>query len=487
MSTYGSNNDNNSIWSDDDSSSEEEVDYIIRKWEDEDLEYEQQAAAKFKKKRNTGKRPGGTNMTGRLDYWLSTWGQMLRDPELIAPGSPLQKTFMRRFRVPYSLFTRLVDWTKGWHVKNKTDVTLRQRVPTELKVLGWLRMVGRSVCFDDLEELSFIKPSTMHAFFHNFNYHAREELYPVHVRMPSILEELMEIEAAYAAVGIPGACGSMDVVHIPLGRCPHGLINVCTGKEGYPTLGYNVICDHAGRALALMPGAYGTINDKTIVKMDDTVDKVKNDKLFTEYNYEVFRKDGTSYFTKGAFLIVDGGYLQWKALQCGLKVSSDDDYVIWRRKMESVRKDIECYFGRLKQRFRVLRVPNLLNNKNQIDNMMFSVVAVQNMVYDYVIAAEEMRSWTVQLRWQMNENGRGVSISEFNASLRLAEAEDIEEESDNRWFLPVIKKKKKKNGNFDSDEPNITDISEIGLRGDQRPSDYGWDELHVSEEEKGGF
>ena len=103
MSTYGSNNDNNSIWSDDDSSSEEEVDYIIRKWEDEDLEYEQQAAAKFKKKRNTGKRPGGTNMTGRPDYWLSTWGQMLRDPELIAPGSPLQKTFMRRFRVPYPL------------------------------------------------------------------------------------------------------------------------------------------------------------------------------------------------------------------------------------------------------------------------------------------------------------------------------------------------------------------------------------------------
>jgi hypothetical protein len=155
--------------------------------------------------------------------------------------------------------------------------------------------------------------------------------------------------------------------------------------------------------------------------------------------------------------------------------------------MESVRKDIECYFGRLKQRFRVLRVPNLLNNKNQIDNMMFSVVAVQNMVYDYVIAAEEMRSWTVQLKWQMNENGRGVSISEFNASLRLAEAEDIEEESDNRWFLPVIKKKKKKNGEFVSDEPNITDISEIGLRGDQRPSDFGWDEHHVSEEEKEGF
>ena len=43
----------------------------------------------------------------------------------------------------------------------------------------------------------------------------------------------------------------------------------------------------------------------------------------------------------------------------------------------------------------------------------------------------------------MNENGR-VSISELNQRLRLAETEDIEEESDNRWFLPVIKKKKDK-------------------------------------------
>ena len=90
----------------------------------------------------------------------------------------------------------------------------------------------------------------------------------------------MEIEAAYAAVGILGACGSMDVVHIPLGACPYGLINMCTGKEGYPTLAYNVICDHSGRALALMPGAYGTNNDKTIVRSDETMEKVKTGDLF---------------------------------------------------------------------------------------------------------------------------------------------------------------------------------------------------------------
>ena len=72
-------------------------------------------------------------------------------------------------------------------------------------------MVGRAVCFDDLEELSCIKSSIMHAFFHKFNRHACEEPYPIHVQMPSNIEELMEIEVAYAAVGILGACGLVDI------------------------------------------------------------------------------------------------------------------------------------------------------------------------------------------------------------------------------------------------------------------------------------
>ena len=122
----------------------------------------------------------------------------------------------------------------------------------ELKVLG---MVDCLVGFDDLEELIGISVSSMQDFVHSFSKHCRDDLYPLHVKMPSTLEELTEVEASYAALVIPGACGSMEVVHIPF-----GIINLCTGKEGYPTLGYNVICDHTGRTLAVMPGPFRTIN-----------------------------------------------------------------------------------------------------------------------------------------------------------------------------------------------------------------------------------
>jgi len=372
----------------DDEEDEEDVMIYRMMMEEEDLEDLEWEEVFKKQYRNTGKRPGGTNATGRVKYKESVWGLMLRRPELNDPGSTVHQMFMRRFRVPYKIFLKITDWAKGWHEKGPTDAAGHERCPTDLKVLGWLRMVGRTACFDDVEELCGIKPSTMNAFFHKFSEMGRKELFPIHVTMPTTLEKLVEIEAAYAAIGVPGACGSMDVVHIPLGACPHGLINVCTGKEGYPTLAYNVICDHSGRALSIMPSSYGTVNDKTIVKSDYAVEKVRTETLFTEYQYEVRNSSGEQTMMTGAYLIVDGGYLRWKCLQCGLRTSSDDDYVEWRMKLESIRKDIECYFGRLKQRFKILRIPNLMRTKDKIDNMMFTIVAIQNMLLDYKIAAE---------------------------------------------------------------------------------------------------
>ena len=281
-------------------SDDDDEDLFIQQWLDYQEEEEEEEDLRRRKKRNTGRRSGGTNNTGRPDYWGSEWGRRLQNPELQVLGSPLRRVFRRRFRVPYPIFLRLVQWAKGWHAQNECDCTGRERCPTESKVLGYLRMVVRSACFDDVQELSYINGSTMHFIFSEFSKKGRDELFPEHVRMPKTVEELAEIEAAYASIGIPGACGSMDVVHIALGSCPHDLINICTGKEGYPTLGYNVICYHRGRAIAIMPGAYGTMNDKTIVKSDEAVAKIRTDPLFTDYHYETRDKAGMRSLSRGA-------------------------------------------------------------------------------------------------------------------------------------------------------------------------------------------
>jgi hypothetical protein len=143
---------------------------IQRMWDEEDDDDDDDLAQELlKRKRNTGPRKGGTNQKGRPDYWDSPWGIMLRDPNLQKVGSPERKAFTRRFRTPYPIYKRLVQWAKGWHEKKATDCTGRARCPTELKVLGYLRMTGRVACFDNVEELSFMNESTMHAFFHKFS------------------------------------------------------------------------------------------------------------------------------------------------------------------------------------------------------------------------------------------------------------------------------------------------------------------------------
>ena len=146
-------------------SNNDDDDLLIQEWFDYQEEEEDKQP---RKKRNTSRRPGGTNSIGWPNYSGSEWGQMLRNPELQVVGSSLRKVFRRRFRVPYPIFVRLVQWAKGWHVQNDFDCSGRERIPTELKVLGYLRMVGQSAYFDDVEELSYINASTIHAFFWSF-------------------------------------------------------------------------------------------------------------------------------------------------------------------------------------------------------------------------------------------------------------------------------------------------------------------------------
>ena len=110
------------------------------------------------------------------------------------------------------------------------------------------------------------------------------------VSTPKTKDGLVQIEAAYKLLGLPGAIGSMDVVHIAWCMCPIHLANLAKGKEGFPSVAYNVVCDHEGNATAVLPGTYGATNDKTIVQFDDFVDDVRFDDFF--YKVQVRGEDG---------------------------------------------------------------------------------------------------------------------------------------------------------------------------------------------------
>ena len=60
----------------------------------------------------------------------------------------------------------------------------------------------------------------------------------------------------------------MDVTHVPLGRCPADCRFVSTGKEGYPTLAFQVVVDHFRRVHHVSVAFFGAANDKSITRND---------------------------------------------------------------------------------------------------------------------------------------------------------------------------------------------------------------------------
>ena len=89
----------------------------------------------------------------RKDPKTSTFWEYMTDERYRNPESRWGRIFRRRFRVPYPMFTKIVDIvrSKGWF--NETQSAMQKRfkvylVPLEIKILGVLRILGRGVCLD---------------------------------------------------------------------------------------------------------------------------------------------------------------------------------------------------------------------------------------------------------------------------------------------------------------------------------------------------
>ena len=108
------------------------------------------------------------------------------------------------------------------------------------------------------------------------------------------------------------------------------------------------------------------------------------------------------------------------------------------------RKTIKCYFGGLKQAFKVLKIPNSFWKNHQVDNnMMFTLVVLQNMILNFNVGMQEYQSWTAQLKWQEQANMSGTTektIDEVLQSLDDAEDEDVNKEINECWCRPRVLK-----------------------------------------------
>ena len=71
--------------------------------------------------------------------------------------------------------------------------------------------------------------------------------------------------------------------------------------------------------------------------------------------YELYNERGEKYKCRGAYIIVDGGYVNSPVFIDPDKFRWTRDAVLWSEWLESVRKDVENFFGMLKPRWRFFR------------------------------------------------------------------------------------------------------------------------------------
>jgi len=72
---------------------------------------------------------------------------------------------------------------------------------------------------------------------------------------------------------------------------------------------------------------------------------------------------------RGPWLIVDNGYLKWSTTIPPFKLSTMEKERRWSQWLESLRKDVECTFGILKGRWRILKIGIRLGGVEVADNI----------------------------------------------------------------------------------------------------------------------
>lgn len=138
------------------------VTQVIIKFIQEDAEYRQS----FKRQRRSRKKDSDSEEDGVVDIWETAWGKMITHRRINNPCSSVAKKFRRRFRIPFSVFDKmLVPLCREGKIFGPSH---KMKTPIEFKILVALRILARGNCADDIEEFSSIPENSCNYYFKRF-------------------------------------------------------------------------------------------------------------------------------------------------------------------------------------------------------------------------------------------------------------------------------------------------------------------------------
>lgn len=344
-------------------------------------------AAKYllpQKKRREGSGYQGVlgKKTSRAYYkHVHPWGLMMKSKSFLDPTSEIYKTFRRRFRLPPPLFKQFVKLCENFNI---FDSIYEGKIPIEMKILSSLRILGRDNVLDDMVEFAHYSKTAIQKAFTDFTNNVALRLFPHYVKYPEGAE-MKKMMETFASLGFPGCVGSVDCTHVRWDQCPALYRNLMKGKEGYPTVAFEVICDHQRKILHCSSSFFGTTNDAVLCYQDDVVEDILKGKFSEERNlsFTTTTTCGLKIKWDGCYLLADQGYPSTFGIVDPIGIPLTRDQTLFSEWIESVRKDVECVFGILKSRFRFLRNAVRYHDKKTIENVFKTCCVLHNMLLEF--------------------------------------------------------------------------------------------------------
>jgi len=340
-------------------------------------------------------------MTAVMSPWYITY---------ISEANPMDSSwnakFKRRFRLSYPAFmeiarlARLPENNQYFNPWTNESDKRQSKTPLELLLLGALRYIGRGWTFDDIEESTGVSEEVHRLFFLVFIRFGREFLYNRFVVIPETSQEAFS--KAYTMAGFPGCIGSMDASHVLSERLPQ---DQQQSHLGYKLPGtartYNLVVTHERKILCSTFGHPSRWNDKTLVRYDKLAMKLRSgdSDALDNHQFTLLEKNSSNNSIierqyKGAWLLVDNGYLEWSCTIPPMKTTISHDEIRFSEWLESLRKDVECTFGIMKGRFRCLKAGVRLHGIEKCDRLWLTCCALHNFLLDFEGESEkDLDAW----------------------------------------------------------------------------------------------
>jgi hypothetical protein len=249
-----------------------------------------------------------------------------------------------------------------------------------------------------------------------------------------------------------GCIGSSDATHIVHEKCSSRLKNSHLGlKSTMATKVFNVVVNHRRRILNTTVGLPGRWNGKTVVLFDNMLGGIHLGELYANIKFKLNDRDGSTHCYSGVYVIVDNVYHRWPVTVPPYTDTTSMDEFRWSKWVESMQKDVECTFGILEGRWRILKTGIRLHKSEAVTQVWKTCCAL----HDWLLEVDGLNE-----RW-MN----GIR-SDYKGELGLHDIEDMDR------MIPLVLALGGMRGNTTKNEISTivgdrgVDLSSIGTRQD---------------------